>query len=260
MQRALFFWPSVFLPLLVALLSPPAAATPFEVHQRLERAVQVPGPGLATPAPTLALTLDACGGDYDAGLIAFLVRERIPATVFATRKWLLHNPDGVRTLLAHPDLFEIEDHGADHVPAVIGIGRRVYGIRGEPDLAHLQAEVLGGASAVQAATGRAPHWYRGATAIYDPQAVLAIEALGFQVAGFSLNADDGATLHEAQIVARLRAAQDGDVIIAHLNRPRGATAEGLSVALAELLQRGYHFVRLQDASLTAIDPRRMASR
>ena len=188
------------------------------------------------------------------------MRERIPATVFATRKWLQRNPDGVRTLLAHPELFEIEDHGADHIPAVIGIGRRVYGIRGEPDLAHLQAEVLGGASAVLAATGRAPHWYRGATAIYDPQAVLAIEALGFQVAGFSLNADDGATLREPQIVARLRAARDGDVIIAHVNRPRGATAEGLAVALAELLQRGYRFVRLQDASLTAIDPRRMALR
>jgi len=246
-----------------ALLPAGAGAEPFELHQRLERADAAsaagsPGP-LAAP-PTVALTLDACGGAYDAELIDFLVRERIAATVFATRKWLNRNPDGLRALLAHPELFEIEDHGADHVPAVIGASRRVYGIRGEPDLDHLKAEVLGGASAVAAATGRVPHWYRGATAVYDPQAVLAIEALGFGVAGFSLNADAGATLHERQIVARVRAAVDGDVIIAHVNRPRGETAEGLSIALADLLRRGYRFVRLQDAQLTAIDPRQMALR
>jgi hypothetical protein len=45
-------------------------------------------------------------------------------------------------LKAHPELFDIEDHGANHMPAVIGLGRRVYGISGEPDIAHLEREVL----------------------------------------------------------------------------------------------------------------------
>lgn len=38
----------------------------------------------ATVRP-LALTLDACSGKYDNGLIRFLIRNRIPATIFATK-------------------------------------------------------------------------------------------------------------------------------------------------------------------------------
>ena len=36
-------------------------------------------------------------------------------------------------LRQYPQLFEIEDHGANHVPAVIGTGRSVYGIAGNAD-------------------------------------------------------------------------------------------------------------------------------
>jgi peptidoglycan/xylan/chitin deacetylase (PgdA/CDA1 family) len=229
----------------VAAIAAPALAMPVEIHQHLELAG-----GAAVDPPTVALTLDACGGGFDAELVDFLIRERIPATVFATGRWIDRNPDGVRLLLSRPDLFEIEDHGAAHVPAVIGSGRRIYGLRGEPDLEHLKAEVLGGARAIELATGHAPRYQCGATAIYDPQAVAAIEALGFRVAGFSLNADAGATLREAQIIARVRAARSGDVIIAHVNKPRAATGGGLAVALSELLQRGYRFVRLDASALT----------
>jgi peptidoglycan/xylan/chitin deacetylase (PgdA/CDA1 family) len=239
----------------LALSVPATWAIPIEIHQHLVVGAQASD----ELAPTVALTLDACGGGFNAGLVDFLVEHRIPATIFATRKWLEGNPAGVQELLAHRDLFDIEDHGADHVPAVIGAGRRVYGLRGEPDLDHLKAEVLGGARAIEDVTGRAPRWYRGATAIYDPQAVAAIEALGFQVAGFSLNADAGATLREAQIVQRVRAARSGDVIIAHVNKPHSDTAAGLAVALADLLQRGYRFVRLDGAALTEALPSALSS-
>src|SRR5689334_8274516 len=83
-----------------------ASSRPVEVHQLLA----LPQP----EAKTAALTLDACGGGYDAKLIRFLVEERIPATVFATRKWIERNPEGVTTLPSHPELFDIEDHGANH--------------------------------------------------------------------------------------------------------------------------------------------------
>src|SRR6266567_3759215 len=144
--------------LVLALLVPSAArasSRPVEVHQLL--ALPQPGTKIA------ALTLDACGGGYDAKLIRFLVGERIPATVFATRKWIERNAQGVAMLRSHPELFDIEDHGANHVPAVIGLDRRVYGIAGNPDAAHLESEVHDGAAAVEAATGNAPHWYRGGT-------------------------------------------------------------------------------------------------
>ena len=222
----------------VAASAPPA----IELHERLEL-------GAAAHAPTIALTLDACGGDFDREVVQFLIERHIPATVFATQRWLARNPDGLQLLLAHRDLFEIEDHGANHVPAVIGVGRKVYGIAAEPDLAHLDSEIESGASAITRATGVRPHWYRGATALYDQPALIEIAALGYRVAGFSLNADAGATLSRNAVSARVRAARDGDVILAHVNKPRSYAGEGLVDGLNTLLQRGYQFVQLRDSAL-----------
>jgi len=215
-----------------------ASSRPIEVHQLL--ALPQPGSRIA------ALTLDACGGGYDAKLIQFLAEERIATTVFVTRRWIERNAEGVRMLRSHPELFDIEDHGANHVPAVIGLGHRVYGIAGNPDVAHLESEVRDGAAAVEAMTGHAPRWYRGATAEYDPQALRVIVAMGYKVAGFSVNADAGATLKREAIVARLNAVRSGDIIVAHMNKPASETADGLSSGLKSLLARGFHFVTLSE--------------
>ena len=217
----------------------------IEPHHRL-------APGEAGPGQAVALTLDACGGGFDAELIALLVAHRVPATIFVTRKWLDRNPIGAAELLAHTDLFELEDHGRAHVPATLGAGRRAYGISGSPNVAHLQAEVLQGAEAITRLSGRAPRYYRGATALYDSAAIKTIEAMGYAIAGFSVNADAGATLSRAGVAARLRGVQAGDIIIAHMNKPAGGTAKGFALALPELLARGFRFVKLSDARLLPI--------
>jgi len=204
----------------------------------------------------VALTLDACSGKYDGDLIEFLIRNRIPATIFATKEWLDHNPLGVSVIKAHLDLFDVEDHGEKHIPAVIGAGRKVYGIPGEPDVVHLRREVTEGARAVSEVIGVAPHWYRGATAEYDSQAIDEIGKLGYRIAGFSVNADAGATLNKLAIEQRLKHVKAGDVIIAHMNKPASDSAEGLSVALRHLLERGFVFVRLDQVDLQEVPDRR----
>jgi len=221
-----------------------ASVHPVELHQRLALS-GAPGENV------VALTLDACDGAFDAGVVRFLVERRIPATVFATRKWLERNPEGTAILKRHADLFDIEDHGANHVPAVIGEGRRVYGISGNPDVEHLREEVSQGAEAIEEATGLKPRWYRGATALYDPQAIEDIEAMGYRIAGFSLNVDAGATLSKAEIVARIRMARNGDILIAHMNKPRSDTAEGLAEGLKELQAKGFRFVLLRDETVVS---------
>lgn len=221
-----------------------AQTRPTEIHDRISQG--------SSAGNRVALTLDACSGAFDEDLIAFLIRNRIPATLFATEKWLLKNPAGLALLKAHLDLFDIEDHGENHIPAVIGAGRKVYGIPGEPDMLHLRREVQEGARAIEAATGVPPHWYRGATAEYDQQAADEIRRMGYKIAGFSVNADAGATLNRAQIIERLRHVKGGDVIIAHMNKPASDTAEGLSAGLTELLRRGLVFVRLDEVDLTEV--------
>jgi len=231
---------SAFLSLLFLLPSLALAADvqSVELHHEL---VLPPG------VKVVALTLDACGGGFDAYLANFLIEHHIQATIFVTRRWIRRNPDALAILKAHADLFEIEDHGANHVPAILGVDRRIYGLAGVADLKQLRLEVSGGADAVKAATGIAPHWYRGATGEYDPVALKAIEKMGYKVAGFSVNADNGATLSQKGIIARLKKVQGGDIIIAHLNKPASDTGKGMAQGLQLLVDQGFSFVRL-DAS------------
>jgi hypothetical protein len=100
--------------------------------------------------------------------------------------------------------------------------------------------------------GVPPHWYRGATAEYDAQAIPEIEKMGYGVAGFSVNADSGATLGRLAIKDRLKHVKGGDGIIAHMNKPASDAAEGLSVGLIQLLRTGFTFVRLDQVNLTHV--------
>jgi peptidoglycan/xylan/chitin deacetylase (PgdA/CDA1 family) len=239
--------------LLLASLAAHAQVAPVEVHQVLD--VKEDGSKVA------ALTLDACSGAYDADLIRFLVQKRIPATIFATKKWMDREHKGLAELQAHPDLFDIENHGERHVPAVLGPGRMVYGLRGNTDVDHLKREVSAGADAIRTSTGRAPLWYRGATGEYDPEAIRIVAQMGYQVAGFSVNADDGARLPRRQIVQRLKRVKHRDIIIAHMNHPASDTAEGLAEGLQVLLDQGFRFVTLRDAQVKyAADTARVLAR
>lgn len=237
---------------LALLLSPLGAASqdrPVEIHDTI--AAQAGSDAVKR----VALTLDACTGQYDGDLVEFLIRNRIAATLFVTKRWLDKNPVGVAVIKAHLDLFDVEDHGENHIPAVIGVGRKVYGIPGEPDLIHLRREVSEGARAVEAVTGIAPRWYRGATAEYDAQAKQEIARMGYKIAGFSINADSGATLKKIAIEERLQHVRGGDVIIAHMNKPASDSAEGLSSGLIALLRKGFVFVRLDEVELREVPGR-----
>jgi peptidoglycan/xylan/chitin deacetylase (PgdA/CDA1 family) len=200
--------------------------------------------GASAAPPRVALTLDACGGAADTALLDFLVRERLPATVFVTARWLAGQPQALGVLRQHAGLFDLQNHGERHVPAVIGAEQRVYGLPGATDLEAFRREVREGARAVEAATGRPPRWYRAATARYDEQALKELARMGVQVAGFSLNADAGGTLSAAEVAARVGRARDGDVILAHLNRPASGTRAGLEQALPALRRQGIAFVHL----------------
>jgi hypothetical protein len=91
----------------------------------------------------------------------------------------------------------------------------------------LRREVLNGTQAIENVTGVPPHWYPGATAEYDQQAADEIRRMDFKIAGFSANADAGATLRRTDVEERLRHVRAGDGIIAHMNKPASDTAEGL---------------------------------
>ncbi|WP_223923608.1 polysaccharide deacetylase family protein [Geobacter sp. AOG2] len=206
---------------------------------------------LDTRDKVVALTLDACGSGkgkgVDAKLMDFLARERIPATLFINARWIDANPELFKRLAANP-LFEIANHGMWHKPASVD-GRSVYGIQGTKDTGELVEEIERNARKIEAITGKRPKLYRSGTAYYDEVAVEVANALGHEVAGFSILGDAGATYSAAQVRAALLKAGPGDIIICHMNHPESGTGAGIMAAVPELLHRGLRFVRMSDYPL-----------
>lgn len=196
-------------------------------------------------APQVALTFDACAGQADMRILNTLVENRIPATIFVTGRWLKHNAEALAILKAHPDLFELENHGLNHVPAIDN-QPTMYGLKTAGTLDAIHTEIAGGATAIEAAAQAKPVWYRDATARYSDDAITLIHIMGYRVAGYSLNADMGASLPEDQVEKRLVAAKDGDVVIAHINQPSRPAGAGVVKGILALKAKGFRFLRLED--------------
>jgi len=201
---------------------------------------------LAAPPPgqlAVALTLDACPGSFDQRIATALVESSIPATIFVSDAWMTRNPAALAFLLAHPDLFGLENHGARHIPPILG-GGNFFGIPVAGNLAAVQREVTEGASDILAATGAAPRWYRAAAGFYTPSVIPEIQQLGFGIGGYSLNGDIGASLPADSVARRIANAVSGDVIVAHINQPYRSSGLGVIAGIRQLQARGASFLRL----------------
>lgn len=195
--------------------------------------------------PQVALTLDACSGKTDRRILDVLLKERIPATIFVTGRWIKGNSEAMAILTANQDLFQIENHGAMHVPAITTMPT-MYGIKTAGTVGAVREEVEGGASAINAAGGRKTRWYRDATARYSKDAIRLVEDMGYRIGGYSLNGDMGASLAAAAAEKRVAGARDGDVIIAHINQPGRSAGAGVAKGILALKQKNVRFVRLND--------------
>jgi peptidoglycan/xylan/chitin deacetylase (PgdA/CDA1 family) len=215
---------------------------PVEPHMRL--------PATADQR-AVALTFDACPGAFDLRIASALVNDRVPATIFVTAVWMRRNPEGLKLLLAHPDLVSLQNHGERHIPPVLG-DRSIFGIKAAGDLATIRTEVRNGAQAIEVASGITPRWYRAAAGFYTPSVIPEIEAMGFAIGGYSFSADAGASLPPARVAARMAAARSGDVIVAHINQPLRPSGEGVVAGLRELQRRGTNFVRLDQIAAAAL--------
>jgi peptidoglycan/xylan/chitin deacetylase (PgdA/CDA1 family) len=229
--------------LLPAALAPARAAEPTKSVEPLFRRRASPD-----GQKRVALTLDACPGGFDRRIANVLVAERVRATIFLTERWMHRNRDGLAFLLDHRDLFAFENHGARHVPPVLGTGT-MFGLAIAGTLENIRREVEDGAAAIEAATGAKPSWYRGATARYSPAAIPEIAKLGFRVAAYSLSADQGASLSAVAVTRRMAKAEDGDIVIGHINQPHRPSGDGIVRGTVALRQAGFSF-----AYLNEIDP------
>lgn len=200
-------------------------------------------------SPQVALTLDACMGKTDHRILDMLVQNRIPATIFVRGRWIKQNPAAVAVLKANADLFDIENHGAMHIPAITN-EPRMYGIKTAGSLEAVHLEIDAGATAITDAGMSKPVWYRDATARYSTDAVQLAASMGYKIGGYSLNGDQGASLMAPAVERRIAAALDGDVIISHINQPSRSAGEGVVKGVLALKAKGMKFVRLKEVETT----------
>ncbi len=193
----------------------------------------------------VALTFDACTGKTDERILDALIENKIKATIFVTGRWLKRNPAAIATLKANADLFEIENHGAKHLPAV-EVPMTVFNLKAAGSTEAIKAEVEGGDTAVKSSFGITPRWYRGAGAEYTKSSLELIPTLNFKPAGFSLSGDGGALWSRTRAARTVAAAKDGDVIIAHINQPAKPAGAGVIEGILKLKDQGFSFVTLNE--------------
>ncbi len=134
---------------------------------------------LVTDKKAIALTFDADSGNYDSGLIDYLKKEKVPATLFITGKWIDEHPD-IFQELSENRLFEIENHGSNHKPCSAN-GKSAYQIKGTSDASDIFYEIEQNARKIETLTGRKPEFYRPGTAFLDEVCVQIAGKLGYKV-------------------------------------------------------------------------------
>lgn len=209
--------------------------------------LDVPGVVCRLKTTAVSLTLDACGGPglgggVDQALLSTLRRLEVPATLFLNLRWIRANASLAQDLAQDP-LFELANHGRRHCPLTVR-ERAAYGIRGTANAGEVFDEIDCATAWFVEHTGGPPRWFRAGTAHVDDVAAAVARRLGQPVAGFSVNADAGATAPRRAIIGALEGARAGDIVIGHMNRPDGSTAEAMAIALPKLLDRGASFTHL----------------
>lgn len=213
--------------LAAGLLSVPARA---EVIERLP-----------TTARVVALTFDACEAPgqpahFDRDLVAYLEREKLPFTIFAGGLFAQHNGEDLARLAALPQV-EVENHSFSHPLHMEKLG---------PE--RTLQEVAATDRAIAAVTGRTPVFFRFPGGNYDAATLAAVEASGHRVvhwrwpSGDPVKGLDPTRLRD-WVLSKTR---PGDILIFHINGRAPATHVALPEVVAQLRQRGYGFVRLDE--------------
>lgn len=183
-------------------------------------AVMTAGVAVAAQAPlvtrgaatcrAVALTFDLCpvneGDGFDRELVAFLIKNRVHATFFASGRWIATHDAAMRELTAQP-FFEIGTHGQAH--------------------AHMKtltrdaqvAEIRGAVSLLAERYGISASLFRPPYGEYNDDTLAAAETAGQSIVMWSVvSGDPDPKLTAAAITEDVASrARNGSVIIFHAN-------------------------------------------
>jgi peptidoglycan-N-acetylglucosamine deacetylase len=176
----------------------------------------------------IALTFDLCpvreGTGWDRALVTMLEQRHVPATFFASGRWIERHDAEVRELLANP-LFEVGTHGMRHrhLPTL--------------DLAGQRDEIMGPVNLLDADYHYRPTLVRAPYGEYDDRTRAIIADHGLELVQWSVvSGDPDPHLGADDILRTMRAGvRDGSVVIFHANGKGAHTRQVVETVVADLL-------------------------
>lgn len=183
----------------------------------------------------IALTFDACptnlADEYDTDVIETLLREKVPATLFLSGRWVEKNPAAAK-FLAHTPQFEIAAHSYYH-PHLLE----------KPDDRVLR-EMKRTQSIIRKVTGRTPRYFRPPFGEVDERVAKLALTAGLTTIQYDVASGDPDPGLSAKRIARalLREARGGSIIVLHMNRKGAHTAEFLPDVIHGLRKQGFTLV------------------
>lgn len=193
------------------------------------------------PVPAVALTFDACETTtpsyFDHAILNYLLREKLPFTLFVSGKFALRNVEELKTL-SHLDTVEIENHSMHHILPMERLPDDI-----------VRVEVLDNARIIEEITGRTPRYFRFPGGNCDDRTVGRVEALQYRVVHWSFASGDPDHRITPDRLTRwvLANTHPGSILIFHINGRGYATGRALPGIVEELKKRGYSLVKLEDA-------------
>lgn len=183
----------------------------------------------------IAITFDACPttlpDEYDEKVIDILLREKTPATLFLSGRWVEKNPEKVKFLAAQPQ-FEIANHAFWH-PHLL-----------EKDDDRILRELKRTQAIIKKMTGRTPHYFRPPYGEVDERVAAIAQNAGLTTIQYDIaSGDPDAGLSPQRIIRSiLRDAKSGSIIVFHMNRKGVHTAEVLPGIIDGLRKKGFTLV------------------
>jgi len=183
----------------------------------------------------IALTFDACPtnreDEYDAQVIDVLVREKVPATLFLSGRWVEKNIEKAKFLAAELQ-FEIANHAYWH-PHLL-----------EKDDERVLRELKRTQAIIRKVTGRKPRYFRPPFGEVDERIVKLADQAGLVTIQYDVaSGDPDPGLSPKRITkAVLAEARGGSIVVFHMNRNGAHTAEFLPEIIAGLRQKGFELV------------------
>lgn len=196
-----------------------------------------------TDKKEIALTFDACESKtpafMDTVILNFLIKEKIPATIFLSGKFCKTNSVILKAISKY-NFIEFENHSFSHIKHTERLT--------EPEI---EGEVKEAENLIKTTTGYQPRFFRFPAGNCSSRALGIVEKLGLKTVHWSFASGDPNKKISSRKLKNwvLSKTKPGSILIFHINGRGYRTGEILPELISEFRKNQFSFVKLKDVKL-----------